>query len=164
MIIIVLHLLAEAKDIEGLVSEHHVLLVVDGGHGQLALGDVPVVEDVVGQQTLWREIFFYHNSKKFLQRFPYLVSSSYLGLEVRNLVGHHVVEGVVAPLKRLLVGETGLLKEVYHHVRSRQLSGGVEMNPAKCLQLFKATTDHHDQKTKIIPYGPSSSRPPEVEY
>ena len=43
MIIILLHLLAEAKDIEGLVSEHHVLLVVDGGHGQLALGDVPVV-------------------------------------------------------------------------------------------------------------------------
>ena len=60
MIMILLHLLAEAKDIEGLVSEHHVLLVVDGGNGQLALGDVPVVQDVVSQQTLWREkIFFF---------------------------------------------------------------------------------------------------------
>ena len=51
MIIILLHLLAEAKDIEGFVSEHHVLLVVDGRHGQLALGDVPVVEDVVGEEA-----------------------------------------------------------------------------------------------------------------
>ena len=57
MIIILLHLLTEAKDIEGLVSEHHVLLVVDGGNGQLALGDVPVVQDVVSQQALWREKF-----------------------------------------------------------------------------------------------------------
>ena len=57
MIMILLHLLAEAKDIEGLVSEHHVFLVVDGGHGQLALGDVPVVEDVVSQEALWRESF-----------------------------------------------------------------------------------------------------------
>ena len=58
MIIILLHLLTEAKDIEGLVSEHHVFLVVDGRHGQLALGDVPVVQDVVSQQALWRETFF----------------------------------------------------------------------------------------------------------
>ena len=154
MIIILLHLLTEAKDIEGLVSEHHVLLVVDGGNGQLALGDVPVVQDVVSQQALWREKFLKQVIKILLQ-VPYLVSSSYLGLEVRNLVGHDVVEGVVAPLKRLLVGEAGLLEKVDHHVCSGQLAGGVEVNPAKSLQLFKAATDHHNQKTKIIPYGPS---------
>ena len=66
MIMILLHLLAEAKDIEGLVSEHHVLLVVDGGNGQLALGDVPVVQDVVSQQALWREKIL----TKILQRVP----------------------------------------------------------------------------------------------
>ena len=49
-------------------------------------------------------------------------------LQVGNLVGHEVVEGVVATLKRLLVGETGLLEQVDHHVGSRQLSGGVEVD------------------------------------
>ena len=48
---IVLHLLAEAKDVKGLVGELHVLPVVDGGHGQLALRHVPVVLDVVGQEA-----------------------------------------------------------------------------------------------------------------
>ena len=48
---VVFHLLAEAKDVKGLVSELHVLLVVDGGHGELTLGHVPVVLDVVGQQA-----------------------------------------------------------------------------------------------------------------
>ena len=50
-IYIVLHLLAEAKDVKGLVGELHVLPVVDGGHGQLALRHVPVVLDVVGQEA-----------------------------------------------------------------------------------------------------------------
>ena len=49
-------------------------------------------------------------------------------LQVRNLVGHEVVEGVVATLKGLLVGETGLLEQVDHHVSSGQLSGGVEVD------------------------------------
>ena len=49
-------------------------------------------------------------------------------LQVGNLVGHEVVEGVVATLKRLLVGETGLLEQVDHHVGSRQLSRGVEVD------------------------------------
>ena len=49
-------------------------------------------------------------------------------LQVRNLVGHEVVEGVVTTLKGLLVGETGLLEQVDHHVGSRQLSGRVEVD------------------------------------
>ena len=48
---IVLHLGGEAKDVEGFVGELHVLLVVDGGDGELALGHVPVVLDVVGQEA-----------------------------------------------------------------------------------------------------------------
>ena len=44
---IVFHLFAESKDVEGLIGELHVLPVVDGGHGELALRDKPVVEDVV---------------------------------------------------------------------------------------------------------------------
>ena len=125
MIIILLHLLTEAKDIEGLVSEHHVLLVVDGGHGQLALGDVPVVQDVVSQQALWREKFLKQVINILLQ-VPYLVSSSYLGLEVRDLVGHDVIESMVAPLQLSLEGQPGLLQQVDNHVSARQLTGLVE--------------------------------------
>ena len=46
-------LLSEAKDVKGFVGKLHVLAVVDGGHGDLALGHVPVVQDVVGQEA-WR--------------------------------------------------------------------------------------------------------------
>ena len=49
-------------------------------------------------------------------------------LQVRHVVGHDVVEGVVAALKRLLVRETGLLEQVDHHVRSGQLALGVEVD------------------------------------
>ena len=43
-------------------------------------------------------------------------------LEVGNLVGHEVVESVVASLQRLLVGQTRLLKQVNHleHVQSKK--------------------------------------------
>ena len=65
---VILHLGAEAQNVKGFVSEHHVLLVVNGGHCELALGHVPVVKDVVGQQAL--------------------------RLQVGNLVRHQVLEGV----------------------------------------------------------------------
>merc|ERR1711963_733535 len=94
--------LREAESHEGLVSELHVLLVVNGGDSQLALGDVPVVQDVVGQQTLL--------------------------LEVGDSVGHDVVEGVVATLERLLVSQTRLLQQIDDHVSSGQLAGGVEVD------------------------------------
>merc|ERR1711934_647189 len=76
----VLHLVGEAKNVKGLISKLHVLLVVDGGHSEFTLGHKPVVLDVIGQQALL--------------------------LQVGNLVRHEVVEGVVATLQRLLVGET----------------------------------------------------------
>ena len=88
------------------------------------------------------------------------ISSSDLGLKVRDLVGHHVVEGVVAPLQRLLVSETGLLKKVDHHVRSRQLSGGVEVNPAKSLQTLQSCRRSSKSKHNNYPiwtiFKPSS--------
>merc|ERR1712045_976605 len=96
---IVLLLLGEAESIVGV---HHVLLVVNGGDSQLALGHVPVVQDVVGQETL--------------------------GLEVGNLIGHQVVEGVVTTLQRLLVSQTRLLEQVDNHVSSGQLARGVEVD------------------------------------
>merc|ERR1712073_284192 len=99
---IVLLLLAEAKSHKGLMSELHVLLVVNGGDSQLALGHPPVVQDLVGQKTLL--------------------------LKVGNSVGHHVVEGVVATLQRLLVSQTRLFKQIDNHVSSGQLSGGIEMD------------------------------------
>merc|ERR1719232_175482 len=84
------------------MSELHVFLVVNGGDSQLALGDIPVVQDVVGQETL--------------------------ALDVRNLIGHDVVEGVVASLQRLLVSQTRLLQQVDDHGSSGQLTRGVEMD------------------------------------
>merc|ERR1712012_696277 len=99
---VVLLFLSEAKSIESLVSVHHALLVVNTRDGELTLGDIPVVLDVISQETL--------------------------GLEVRNLVRHQVVEGVVASLQRLLVSETRLLKKIDNHVSSRQLSRSVEVD------------------------------------
>merc|ERR1719220_881878 len=113
---IVLHLCGEAKDVKGLISELHVLLVVNGGHGQLALGHIPVVLDVVGQQALL--------------------------LQVGNLVGHQVVEGVVATLQRLLVGETGLLEQVDNHVSSGQLSRGVEVDTDELSKPGRVVVPH----------------------
>ena len=39
-------------------------------------------------------------------------------LEIRDCVRHHVIKGVVAALQGLLVGETGLLEQIDHHVSS----------------------------------------------
>merc|ERR1719330_1561767 len=80
---VVLLLLSEAERDESLVSVLHVLPVINGGDSELALGDKPIVQDVIGKETL--------------------------GLEVRDLIRHDVVEGVVASLKRLLVSQTRLL-------------------------------------------------------
>merc|ERR1719431_877492 len=99
---VVLLILGEAKSLEGLVSELHVLLVVDRGDSELSLGDVPVVQDFIGQEALL--------------------------LKVGDLVRHDVVEGMVASLKRLLVSQTRLLKQIDNHVSSGQLSRGVEMD------------------------------------
>merc|ERR1711971_1025009 len=98
----VLLICGEAKSHESLVSELHVLLVINGGDSELALGDIPVVQDLVGQETLL--------------------------LEVRDRIRHDVVESVVASLKRLLVSQTRLLKQIDNHVSSGQLSRRVEMD------------------------------------
>ena len=51
-----------------------------------------------------------------------LIAQEALLLEIGDMVGHDVVEGVVATLEGLLVGETGLLKQIDHHVGSGQLA------------------------------------------
>merc|ERR1711963_30828 len=99
---IVLLFLGESKRLEGFMSILHVFLVINGGDSQFTLGDIPVVKDVVGQETLF--------------------------LDVRNLVRHDVVEGEVASLKRLLVSKTRLLQQVDNHVSTGQLTRGVEMD------------------------------------
>ena len=43
--------LGKTKNIKGFIGKLHVLLVVDGGDGELTLGHVPVVLDVVGQEA-----------------------------------------------------------------------------------------------------------------
>merc|ERR1712079_194806 len=113
---IVLLLLREAKRHESLVSELHVLLVVNGGDSQLALGHPPVVQDLVREHALL--------------------------LEVGDSVGHHVVEGVVATLQGLLVSQTRLLKQIDNHVSSGQLSRGVEVDTDKFTETGGVVIPH----------------------
>merc|ERR1712073_87014 len=113
---IVLLLLGEAESHEGLMSELHVLLVVNGGDSQLALGHPPVVQDLVGEQALL--------------------------LQVGDSVGHHVVEGVVATLQGLLVSQTRLLKQVDNHVSSGQLSRGIEMDTDELSETGRVVVPH----------------------
>ena len=47
-----------------------------------------------------------------------------------NLVRHEVVESVIAAFKRLLVGESRLLKEVHHHVSPGKFSRLSDKNSA----------------------------------
>ena len=49
---IILLICCKSENIKGLIGKLHVFTVVDGGHRDLALGHVPVVHDVVGQQAL----------------------------------------------------------------------------------------------------------------
>ena len=49
-------LLSEVEDLEGIVSELQVLVVIDGGHGCLALGHKVVVIDVLAQMADLKEI------------------------------------------------------------------------------------------------------------
>merc|ERR1719471_957658 len=102
LIDVVFFLIGESQDIIGFISIHHVLLVINRRYSSLALGDPPVVIDVVGQEA-------------FL-------------LAVRDLIRHDVVEGMIAPFQFSLESQTRLLKQVDNHVSSRQLATSIEPN------------------------------------
>merc|ERR1712223_2174190 len=72
---VVFFLIGEAQDVIGFISIHHVFLVINGRHSGFALGDPPVVIDVIRQEALL--------------------------LAVRDMVRHDVVEGMVALLKQV---------------------------------------------------------------
>merc|ERR1719376_2014365 len=78
--------------------------------------DKPVVENVIAQVALL--------------------------LQVGNKVGHDVVESMVATLQRLLVGETGLLKQVDDHVSSRKLTSGVEVDTDELSEPGRVVVPH----------------------
>merc|ERR1711881_140125 len=99
---IIFFLLGESQDIKGFISKHHVFLVINRWNSKFTLGDKPVVQDVIAKKTLL--------------------------LEVGNLVGHKVIESVVASLKGLLVSQSGFLQEIDNHVSSRQFSSLIEVN------------------------------------
>merc|ERR1712243_207116 len=86
----------------GFMCKLHVFLVINRWGSEFSLGDIPVVKDLVGEETLL--------------------------LEVWDSVRHDVVEGVVASLQWLLVSQTRLLEQVDNHVSSRQFSRGVEVD------------------------------------
>ena len=84
------------------MGEFEVLIVINRLDLSLALGNVVVVVDIVGE-------------KAFL-------------LEVRDCSLHHLVEDVVRPLHLLLEGDPGLLQEVGLDVAARQLTLDVEVD------------------------------------
>ncbi len=90
------------QDVEGVVSELQVLVVIDGRDGGLALADVVVVVDVVGEATGL--------------------------LKIRHRLLHQLIEDVVGPLDVLLEGDARLLQQVGLDVAAGQLAGGVEVD------------------------------------
>merc|ERR1712223_2085026 len=99
---VVVFLSGESKDVISFISIHHVLFVINRRHSGFALGDPPVVVDVIRQEALL--------------------------LAVRDLVRHDVVEGMVTPLQFSLESQTRLLKQVDNHVSSRQFATSIEPN------------------------------------
>ena len=126
--------LGESKDIEGLVSKLHVLLVIDGGHRQLALRDKPVVFDVIAQETLRLQVRYLVKQTSDKSEHWYL--SALLRM---YLVGHEVIEGVIAAFKGLLVGEPRFLEEIHHHVSSREFSGLRELECVRIRDTLEGT-------------------------
>ena len=74
-----------------------------------------------------------------------LIAQEALLLEIGDMVGHDVVEGVVATLEGLLVGETGLLKQIDHHVGSGQLA--LLWAEWKCQELSEKSPKCYKLKT-----------------
>ena len=104
---IIFHLCGESEDVKRFIGELHVLLVVDAVNSEFALGHVPVVLYVVGQKALLLNREHVKNGRV-----------DDIHLEIGDCVRHDVVEGVVAALQGLLVGETRLLEKINHHVSS----------------------------------------------
>merc|ERR550532_477632 len=100
-------LLRESKNVEGVLGVLQLLVVVDGGDSGLALGDVDVVVDVVGDAALG----------------PQTALADAVTVRLEQLV-----EDVVRSLHLLLLSDTGLLQQVGHDVATSQLSGGREMD------------------------------------
>merc|ERR1719266_63288 len=100
-------LLRESKNVEGVLGVLQLLVVVDGGDGGLALGDVDVVVDVVGDAALG----------------PQTTLADAVTVRLEKLV-----EDVVRSLHLLLLSDTRLLQQVGHDVATSQLTGGREMD------------------------------------
>merc|ERR1712004_846095 len=100
-------LLSEAKDVEGVLGVEKLLVVVDGVDLGLALGHVDVVVDVSGDEALGAET---------------------AGTDVVTVGLEQLVEDVVGPLDLLLLGDTGLLKQVGHDVTTAELATGGEVD------------------------------------
>ena len=94
-------LVAEAEDVEGILSVLQLFVVVDGVNLRLALGDIDVVVDVIRETA---HLFQ-----------PPLSDTVSIGLE-------KLVEDVVRPLNLLLLRDTGLLQKIRHNVATGQLS------------------------------------------
>ena len=65
-----------------------------------------------------------------------------LTLNVLDSVRHQVVEDVIRPLLRLLVGDPGLFQQVDLHVGPRQLSGLVEVDPDELAEARAVVVPH----------------------
>ena len=87
--------------VEGIFSVEELLIVIDGVDLSLSLGDIDVVVDVAGDETLCTEATL---------------------ADVVSVWLEQLVEDVVGPLHLLLLSDTGLLEQVGHDVATAKLS------------------------------------------
>merc|ERR1719486_364301 len=97
----------KAQDVEGVLGVEQLLIVINGVDLSLALGDIDVVVDVGRHEALGTETS--------------LADAVSVRLE-------QLVEDVVGPLDLLLLGDTGLLKQVGHDVTTAELAAGGEVD------------------------------------
>merc|ERR1712001_426094 len=91
----------KAQNVESILSVEELLIVINGVDLSLTLGDIDVVVDVSGDETLCTEATLVDAIAAWLEQ---------------------LVEDVVGPLHLLLLSDTGLLEQVRHDVTTAKLS------------------------------------------
>merc|ERR1711899_714789 len=95
--------MGEANDVKGLISVLQLLIIVNGGNSNLALGHVAIVIDVIAQKKV--------------------------SLHVWNKRLQQLVEDVIRSLNLLLLSDTRLLQQVGLNVTTAEFSRLGEVNP-----------------------------------
>merc|ERR1719490_260846 len=95
-------LVGESNDVKGSICHLQLFIVINRGDSDLTLGNIDVVIDIISQETF--------------------------RLHGRNMRLQQLVEDVVGPLNRLLLGNTGLFQQVGLNVTTAKLTSRSKVN------------------------------------